>query len=100
LIESEVYDELNRIQATRGKDYLFVYTASGRPFTLNMGKISGKQVKGYWYEPREGTTKEIDTFENTGTQEFIPPSKGLGHDWILILDDAEKKFKEPGKHWL
>jgi hypothetical protein len=31
----------DRIQATRGNDYLFVYTAQGKPFTVNMGKISG-----------------------------------------------------------
>lgn len=100
LIESEVYDEGNRIQATRGKDYLFVYTATGRPFTLNMGKISGKEVNAYWYDPREGTTQAIGTFDNAGTREFTPPSNGLGWDWILIVDNAEKPFKKPEKHWL
>jgi hypothetical protein len=95
-----MYEEGNRIQATRGEDYLFVYTATGRPFTVTLGKISGNQVKGYWYDPRKGSTKAIGTFDNTGTREFIPPSKGLGWDWVLILDDAGKNFKEPGKHWL
>ena len=100
LIKSDMYEEGNRIQATRGKDYLFVYSATGKKFTVNMGKISGNQVNGYWYDPRKGTTKAVGTFNNTGTREFIPPSKGLGWDWVLILDDAGKSFKEPEKHWL
>ncbi len=99
LIKGETFSDGDRIQATRGKDYLFVYTTSGRPFTVNMGKISGKQVKGSWYDPHEGTTKAIDTFDNTGTHEFTPPKKGLGHDWVLILDDTSKNFKEPKRTW-
>lgn len=99
LIKGETFSEGDRIQATRGKDYLFVYTTSGRPFTVNMGKISGKQVKGYWYDPHEGTTKAIGTFPNQGTQAFTPPAKGLGHDWVLILDDTNKNFQEPKRKW-
>lgn len=97
LITTSTYAEGDRIQATRGKDYLFVYTNTGRPFTLNMGKISGTQVKGFWYDPREGTSKAIDKMDNTGKKEFTPPSSGLGKDWILILDDASKNYKEPQK---
>src|SRR5205085_421542 len=44
----------DRIQATRGEDYLFVYSTLGKPFTVNLGKISGKRLKGYWYDPRTG----------------------------------------------
>jgi hypothetical protein len=97
LIASGTYAEGDRIQATRGKDYLFVYTNTGRPFTLLMGKISGKQVKGFWYDPREGTSKAIPSLANTGKKEFTPPSSGLGKDWVLILDDAGKNYKEPQK---
>lgn len=97
LIASDSYAEGNRIQATRGKDYLFVYTNTGRPFTVNLGKISGKQIKGFWYDPREGTSKAIESMSNTGKKEFTPPSNGLGKDWILILDDAGKDYKAPQK---
>jgi hypothetical protein len=33
-----------RIQATRGKDYLFVYSAAGKPFTVVLEKITGKKT--------------------------------------------------------
>ena len=48
---------LERVQATRGEDYAFVYSASGLPFTVTMGKISGKQVKACWYDPQTGEAK-------------------------------------------
>ncbi len=30
--------------------------------------------------------------ENTGVKMFIPPSSGYGQDWVLVLDDAGKKY--------
>lgn len=97
LVKSDQYWGGERVQATRGKDYLFVYSAVGKPFIINLGKISGAKVKGYWYDPREGTTKAIGELDNKGTREFTPPESGLGKDWILILDDATKNYGEPKK---
>lgn len=84
-----------RIQATRGKDYAFVYSAAGKPFTVNMGKISGNKVKAYWYDPRTGETTDIGEKDNKGTQSFTPPTAGNGQDWVLIMDDASKNYKKP-----
>jgi hypothetical protein len=92
---SDPGDITNRIQATRGKDYIFVYSASGKPFTVTMGKISGKQLKGYWFNPRNGETTSIGQFDNTGRKEFTPPAAGPDNDWILILDDGSKNYKAP-----
>ncbi len=86
-----------RIQATRGKDYLFVYTAAGKSFTLKLGVISGKTLTGFWYDPRNGESKPIEAFANQGTKTFAPPRAGYGQDWVLILDDASKKYPAPGK---
>jgi hypothetical protein len=85
------------IAATRGDDYLFIYSGQGRPIIVNMGKISGRQVKGWWYNPRTGTSTPIGTFENQGTREFIcHPLSGFGTDMVLVLDDAEKNYPAPG----
>lgn len=78
----------DRIVATRGENYAFIYSAQGRAFTVNMGKISGAKVKASWYNPRTGTSTDAGTFENTGTREFTCPSEGFGSDWVLVLDDA------------
>lgn len=60
----------DHISATRGNGYAFIYSAQGRPFTINLGKISGGQVKTSWFNPRTGTTSEAGTFTNTGTRDL------------------------------
>jgi hypothetical protein len=82
-----------RIQATRGKDYLFVYTAAGKPFTVVLGKIEGKMLNVYWYNPRDGIVIKVPPVDNKGTHFCKPPKSGYGQDWVLVLEDAEKTFR-------
>jgi len=86
----------DHIAATRGDGYAFIYDAQGRPFTLNLGKISGARVKCWWYNPRSGDSLDAGEFENTGTHAFKAPSEGFGSDWVLIVDDAAKRYKAVG----
>ena len=81
-----------RIQATRGLDYAFVYSAVGKPFTINPGKISGNTITATWFDPRTGKTQSAGTFTNQKPQQFKPPTQGYGQDWVLVLDDASKNF--------
>jgi hypothetical protein len=92
--EGEKYD---RILVTRGNDYLMAYTYTGREFSLQMGKISGKKVSAWWYDTRTGEAHKIGDFNNRGTVRFDPPgTKYNGNDWVLVLDNASKKFGKPG----
>lgn len=84
-----------RIQATRGSDYAFVYSAVGKPFTVNPGKLSGKTLTATWFDPRTGKTKPAGTVSNLQSNTFAPPTKGYGQDWVLILDDAAKNYIVP-----
>ena len=87
----------NYIAATKGRDYLFAYTYNGRKFEIKLGKIRGKKVKAYWYNPRNGSTDFIGEFKNQGTKIFIPPGEERdGNDWVLVVDDASKRFLNPG----
>jgi hypothetical protein len=89
-------DDADRITATRGKDYLFVYSGQGRKFTVNLGQIGGTQLKAWWFNPRTGTATAIEgAIDNSGTREFTPPSEGFGSDWVLVLDDAAKGYPAP-----
>lgn len=81
-----------RIQATRGKDYAFIYTSDGKPFTVVMGKVSGVKVKAIWFDPRTGKTTQAGVADNKGTKKFNPPKSGYGMDWVLVLDDASKNY--------
>src|SRR5690606_22279201 len=95
LIVENNYGPAERIQATRGKDYAFIYTAAGKPFTVNGEKISGNKLKSAWYNPRTGKSAPAQEIVNKGQQKFIPPSSGYGEDWVLILDDAAKSYTLP-----
>lgn len=98
LIVGEDFPVLDRIEVTRAADgsYAFIYTASGRPFKLQTGKLSGKKLVAWWYDPRTGKAKRFDRFSRTDTREFTPPSSGIGNDWVPVLDDAAQKFPPPG----
>ena len=85
----------DRVQATRGKDYIFVYTSEGMSFTVNSAKISGKEWNAFWYNPRNGESKNAGKFSAKTSIDFNAPSSGYGQDWILILDDASKNYVQP-----
>ena len=97
MLVSDPMATTDRIQATRASDgsYAFVYTASGRAIEVRLEAMSGKAVRAWWYDPRTGAAKEIGRFAKTGTREFKPPTSGVDNDWVLVLDDAAKKFPEP-----
>jgi hypothetical protein len=88
-------DGADRIVATRGDGYAFIYSAQGRPFAVNMGKISGDRVRASWYNPRTGVLTALDTYDNRGARDFTCPAEGFGADWVLVLDDASKNFAAP-----
>lgn len=73
--------------ATRGRDYAFIYTYTGRMLRIRMGRIRGKNVQASWYNPRNGKTVRIGKYPNRGIMAFDPPGDpGAGRDWVLILD--------------
>jgi hypothetical protein len=90
LIEETNLDPSERIQATRGNDYAFIYTSEGKPFTVYLNKILATILHAYWYNPRNGKTADIGNVNNNGIKKFTPPSSGYGQDWVLVIDDAEK----------
>lgn len=88
----------DRVTATRGSPYLFAYTYTGKPFQVRLGAISGKQVRAFWYSPRDGMATPIGVFPNRGVREFTPPgTPAPGNDWVLVLDDDSRRFPPPGR---
>jgi hypothetical protein len=83
-----------RIQATRGDDYLFIYTVAGRSFTAVLGKIKGSMLNVYWFNPRNGELKKEGKIENSGNRLYKPPGQGYGQDWVLVMINSEKNFPE------
>jgi hypothetical protein len=87
-----------RFVATRDQDgtYAMVYAPVGRKFSVRMDAIRGKEIVAWWFNPRSGEATMIGKFQNAGAQAFITPAPGENLDWVLVLDDASKKYPAPG----
>jgi hypothetical protein len=85
----------DHIQASRGKDYAFIYSAQGKEIMVRMGKIAGTRLNVYWYNPRNGEVHSVAPVVNKGHMKFTPPSSGYGQDWVLVLDDASCNYPRP-----
>jgi len=73
------------VVATRGQEYAFVYTYTGRTFRINP---FAKELTASWYNPRTGETYPIGAVHSLT---FYPPGEPApGNDWVLILDKIEK----------
>ncbi len=91
IIKENNYPPSQRIQATRGRDYIFVYTAEGLPFTLMPRKISGQECTGHWMNPRDGSVKEAGKISLSAQKVMIPPTTGYGQDWVLVIENEHYK---------
>ncbi|MEA3004987.1 MAG: hypothetical protein QOI94_256, partial [Acidobacteriaceae bacterium] len=89
----------------RGLDYLaaarttdgatvIAYMPTSRAITVDMTKVSGKEAKAWWFNPRTGKSDSIGTVPTLGKHRFDPPGEG---DWVLLLDDASRGLRAPGK---
>jgi hypothetical protein len=75
------------VAATRGRDYAYLYTYTGRTFRVRLGKIEGYYISATWFNPRDGRRTAIGSFPNKGTRTFDPPgTPAPGNDWVLILE--------------
>ena len=88
-----------RFVATRDTDrtYAMVYAPVGRPFTVHMAAVAGREVRASWFNPRTGAATAIGTFPSDADRTFTPPEPGELLDWILMLDDAAKGYRMPGQ---
>lgn len=77
--------------------YLMVYLPVGRNVTIKTTDIAGRQLSIKWFNPRTGKTESSIQLPNAGKVITTPPSSGIENDWVLIIDDASKKYSEPSK---
>jgi hypothetical protein len=47
-----------------------------------------------WFDVRTGKLTTIKRVSGKGVNTFAPPKDGK--DWVLVIDDASKKFSESG----
>jgi hypothetical protein len=90
IIEENDLPASERIQATRGKDYAFIYTAEGKSITVLLWKLNIPKLSAQWFDPRTGKFLPDIKILSTGKQRFDPPDSGYGKDWVLVLRAARQ----------
>lgn len=85
-------------QAARASDgsCLLVYVPTGKAVTVKFDRLNAQKVRASWYDPRIGKAVVAGQFDNQGTHQLEPFSRGRGNDWLLILDDPAQGFPIPG----
>jgi len=82
---------------TRDGQTIFSYIPNGNAtaLTVDMSKIKSKSslANCWWFDPSNGSTALIGSFENSGTRKFTPPD---ANDWVLVIDDKDAKLPPPG----
>ncbi len=89
----------DHVQACRADDggYAFVYTPSGQPVTIDLGRLSSAARTARWFDPRTGEAEPGGAVGAGAERAFSPPTSGPGHDWILEIDDGERGFGPAGE---
>ena len=71
-----------------------IYLPQNKPVQIDLSKVSGSKKNGWWYDVRNGQSTMINSVGGKGTKSFSPPKHGV--DWVLVIDDASKKYGVPG----
>ena len=77
------------LAVTRGADddYAMIYLPTGQPVTVQMERLGGGTMRAAWFDPRDGTCREVGMISGRDAQTFTPPASGS--DWVLTLDRVE-----------
>lgn len=84
---------------TRGKNdasYIMAYFPQYVEVTFKTERLSGETIRGWWFNPRDGSTRALGEFAKEKLMKFAPPTQSTKEDWILVLDDAKKNYPPPG----
>ncbi|MBS1533191.1 MAG: DUF4038 domain-containing protein [Bacteroidetes bacterium] len=87
-------DYICAAKASDGSTYI-AYLPAGRSIEVNLKQLHMNRINQWWYNPRNGAVWSRGSFPSTVAREtFIAPDEG---DWVLVLDNREAGFKEPGQ---
>lgn len=96
-------DGVSRVQVTRDAtpgrsdaSYLMAYFPEHREVSLATEAIAGAELHGWWFSPRTGEATPLGTLRKEPKLAFAPPTNAPGEDWVLVLDDAARRYGSPG----
>ena len=81
----------------REQSYAMIYVPVGREFTVKKEALDASEIKAWWYNPRTGKATHLGTYKNDTDKVYMSPTPGESIDWILVLDNASRKYPVPGQ---
>ncbi len=84
------------IRGTRGGDYAFLYLPTGGAVRVRPRNVNGDRLCVWGFDPRSGGATELGVFDKRREMEFLAPTTGRSHDWVLVLEDASRGYSPPG----
>lgn len=85
------------VVATRDREgtYAFIYVPeSSESIRVDLGRLHGTELLGWWFDPRTGFAHPLGTFPGGEEKTFTPPP--YGPDWVLVVDAADAHYAPPG----
>lgn len=86
-------DRLECIRA-QDKSFAMIYSPTPSPVQVDLNKISGNKKVGWYYDVKSGEATRIPMNYHQGIYEFVAPKNVM--DWVLVIDNMEKKYRKPG----
>lgn len=86
----------DHVQASRDADgrFAMIYVPGGqRSVTVDPRRLSGRQLVAWWYDPRDGRAHRIGRYDRQARFTVTTPP---GQDWVLVIDDAARRYGPPG----
>ncbi len=82
------------ITAYRDNDSTFamIYMPIGEKIELNLTSLKAEKLVASWFNPRTSKTEKTEVFLKKNYYLFTPPTEGIANDWVLVLDDASKRY--------
>ncbi len=76
-------------------DFMIAYTPMGKPIQIDLSKMNAQKVVAFWFNPRDGKSKQIGEFTTSEKPEFKPWSIGRGSDFVLVIMDVAASYHLP-----
>lgn len=80
--------------------YAMVYNPGGRSFSIKGEMLKAKKLVAWWLDPATGKVNKIGKIKNNKEAlRFSTPTPDVVKDWILVVDDASKRYPAPNKKY-
>ena len=80
-------DLLHLAARHEGGKWAMLYLADKAEFAVDLAKLSGPRISGFWFNPQSGEKTPIEPLTNKGVKRFSTPEGW--EDALLILESKE-----------